>query len=346
MSATPNSRRKTPPRNARSASVAPTTGEARTGAPASARLRAWREQHAQSFRSSLKRLAARLGATALTLLVMSLALSLPLLLWLALDNARGLGGSLDDARAVSVFLKSEIDAGAAAAFAEKLRARSDVARVEIKTPEQGLEEFRNQSGFADALKVLRSNPLPTVLIITPRLQSAARGPQSSSDALALVRELERDAQVDQVQYDALWRQRLDAILAFVARAAAVIAALLALAALLVVGNTVRLDIQSRADEIGVVQLLGASNAFVRRPFLYTGLWYGAMSGALALLLIGAVELLLAAPLQQLSASYDHRFSVHGLSILQMLGLIGASALLGWLGAWIATSRHLALARPQ
>ena len=339
MSAIANSRRKTPPRNARSAPVARVAGEPRVSAPTRARLRAWREQHAQSLRSSLQRLAARPGATALTLLVMSLALSLPLLLWLALDNARGLGGSLEDARALSVFLKPEVDAQAASAFAEKLRARSEVAHVEIKTPEQGLEEFRNQSGFADALKVLRSNPLPTVLIASLRAQALPRDKPP-----ALVGELEKDAQVDVVQYDALWRQRLDAILAFVARAAAVIAVLLALAALLVVGNTVRLDIQGRAEEISVVQLLGASNAFVRRPFLYTGLCYGAMSGALALLLIGAVELLLAAPLQQLTTSYDHRFSVHGLSILQMLGLLGASALLGWAGAWIATSRHLALAR--
>jgi len=339
MNATPTTRRKVAPRNVRSAASAPAARASRTNALSRMRLRAWREQHVQSFRSSWKRLAARPGATGLTLLVMSLALSLPLLLWLALDNARGLGGSLDDARALSVFLKPEVDAQAAAAFAETLRARKDVARVEIKTPEQGLEEFRQQSGFADALKVLRSNPLPTVLIATLR----ADGLQHDK-APALVGELEHEAQVDLVQYDALWRQRLDAILAFVARATAVIAALLALAALLVVGNTVRLDIQGRADEIGVVQLLGASDAFVRRPFLYTGLWYGAMSGVLALLLIGAVQLLLAAPLQQLAASYDHRFSVHGLSVPGMLGLIGASALLGWAGAWIATSRHLALAR--
>lgn len=339
MTATPTSRRKLAPRNVRSTPAAPSAGESRVGKPAPARLRAWREQHVQSFRSSLRRLAARPGATGLTLLVMSLALSLPLLLWLALDNARGLGGSLDDARALSVFLKPEVDAQAATAFAATLRARADVARVEIKTPEQGLEEFRQQSGFADALKVLRSNPLPTVLIATPRADGL-----SHDKASALVGELERAAQVDLVQYDALWRQRLDAILAFVARATAVIAALLALAALLVVGNTVRLDIQARADEIGVVQLLGASNAFVRRPFLYTGLWYGAMSGVLALLLIFAVQLLLAAPLQQLAVSYDQRFSVHGLSVAGMFGLIGASAVLGWAGAWIATSRHLALAR--
>jgi len=153
------------------------------------------------------------------------------------------------------------------------------------------------------------------------------------------------SEVDLVQYDAMWRQRLDAILAFTARLTLVLAILLALAALLVVGNTVRLDVQGRAEEIGVVQLLGASNAFVRRPFLYTGLCYGSMSGLLALLLVGAVEFALAAPLHGLLRSYDDRFSVHGLHSTQAIGLVVASAALGWIGAWLATSRHLALARP-
>ena len=344
MTPAPLNRRKPVAPGARSKPVeaAPAPREP-TRAPVRARprLRAWREQHAQSFRSSLGRLAARPGATALTLLVMSLALTLPLLLWLLLDNARALGGNLDDARAISVFLKPNLDAAAAQAFAAKLRARSDVAQVTLKTPAQGLDEFRSQSGFADALKVLQTNPLPTLLIVTPKMEGMANGAPPP-----LVAELERDADVDLVQYDALWRQRLDAILEFSARAAAVLAALLALAALLVVGNTVRLDIHSRADEITVVQLLGANNAFVRRPFLYSGLCYGVVSGLLALLLIAIVELALSAPLGRLSASYDHRFAVHGLGLAQALALVAVSAVLGWLGAWLATSRHLALGQPQ
>ncbi len=272
---------------------------------------------------------------------MSLALTLPLLLWLLLDNARALGGSVDDARALSVFLKPELDAAATQAFVAKLRQRSDVASVVVKTPDEGLEEFRHQSGFADALKVLQSNPLPSVLIVTLQAQAVP-----GQGAPALVTELEHEADVDLVQYDALWRQRLDAILGFTARAAAVLAILLVLAALLVIGNTVRLDISGRAEEIAVVRLLGASNAFVRRPFLYTGLCYGIGSGALALLLIGAVELALSTPLAQLASSYDHRFAVHGLGVAQACELVVASALLGWIGAWLATSRHLALAQPR
>jgi len=313
----------------------------RTNARERPRARAWREHHSRSFRASLQRLTERPGATALTLLVMSLALCLPFLLWLLLDNARALGGHLDDARGIGVFLKPEVDAASATSLAEMLRQRADVAEVTIRTPEEGLAEFRNQSGFADALKVLQSNPLPTVLIVTPKITAA-----SARGAPTIVDELAHDRHVDQVQYDALWRQRLDAILGFTARLAGVLAILLGLAALLVVGNTVRNDIAGRAEEISVMQLLGADRAFVRRPFLYIGLWYGALAGLCALILIGVVEIALATPLGQLTSSYGGRFAIHGLSIVQALALLGVSVVLGWLGAWIATSRQLRLEQPQ
>ncbi|HEX6832901.1 MAG TPA: permease-like cell division protein FtsX [Rudaea sp.] len=300
---------------------------------------AWREQHLYSLFSSLGRIAARPWATVLTLLVMSLAMALPLLLWLALDNARQLGGGMQDARAVSVFLKTDVDANAAKALAQKIGARREIAQVVHKTPEQGLEEFRNQSGFADALKLLQSNPLPSVLIATPNADT----PAPAIDAM--VAELRADPLVDQVQYDAQWRQRLDAILLVATRGALALAVLLALGTLLIVGNTVRLDIQGRAEEIAVMQLLGASNGFVRRPFLYAGFWYGAGSALLALLLIVAVELALAGPIARLLASYDHRFDIHELSILAALAVFAGGSLLGWIGAWLATSRHMAAGHP-
>jgi cell division transport system permease protein len=300
-------------------------------------LRAWREQHLYSFFSSLGRLAARPWATAMTLAVLSLALALPLLFWLLLDNVRGLSGTVEDSRAISVFLKSGTDAEA---LAQKLRGHADVQSIVVKTPEQGLEEFKAHSGFADALNVLHYNPLPALLIVSPAAASGSVDP-----APALVEEFRGDPAVDQVQYDAQWKQRLNAILQLARRGAAVLAVLLALAALLVVGNTVRLDIQGRADEIAVMQLLGAGNGFVRRPFLYIGFWYGMFAGVASLILIGLVEWALAAPLSALASSYDHRFDVHGLSIAQMAVVLAASAALGWLGAWIAASRHIALGQP-
>ncbi|MBS0569098.1 MAG: ABC transporter permease [Proteobacteria bacterium] len=297
-------------------------------------LRAWREQHLYSLFSSLGRLAARPWATALTLTVLGFALALPLLFWLLVDNARGLAGDVGEASAVSAFLKADTKADAVQALAARLRARADAASVVVKTPEQGLAEFRDRSGFAEALKVLHYNPLPAVLVVDPR-----------GDPDALVTALRGDPLVDQVQYDAQWRQRLNAILALGSRGAQVMAALLALAALLVIGNTVRLDIAGRSEEIAVMQLLGAEAGFVRRPFLYSGLWYGTFAGVLSLMLIGIVQVFLATPLTQLAAAYDHAFAVHGLGLAQMLAVLAGAAALGWLGAFLAASRHIVRGLP-
>jgi cell division transport system permease protein len=302
-------------------------------------LRAWREHHRLSLLASLQRLRARPLASALTLAVLSFALVLPLLFWLLLDNARALSGGVQDARAISAFLKPQVSAAMTDEIARRVRGRSDVAAVEIKSSEQGLEEFRNRSGFADALRVLHYNPLPVVLVVIPRGLAEDATP-------ALVSELQNDPAVDLVQYDAQWRQRLNAILAAVRRVAIVVAVLLALAALLVIGNTVGLDIQSRRGEIEVMQLLGASDGFVRRPFLYGGFWYGVFAGVLALMVIAVVEGALAAPLTQLAVSYGDRFAFRGISVAAMAVVVLASALLGWIGAWFATSRHLASGQPR
>lgn len=326
----------------RGKSTAATHGASRRAARSRLNLRAWREQHSYSFYSSLGRLVARPWATALTALVMGLALALPLLLFLMLQNLQGLSAGWQEAREITVFLKPEIEDKAAVQFAETLRARSDVTAVKIRTPNEGLAEFRNRSGFADALKVLQANPLPTVLLITSREST------STSRMLELVNQLKTEARIDLVQYDAAWRQRLAAILALGERAVQVLAALLAMGTLLVVGNTVRLDIQSRSAEIGTLQLLGASNGFVRRPFLYIGLWYGLLSGFVALILVLAVQLVLSDALVHLLSSYDNRFALSALSLLLALVVLVTSTCLGWLGAWLVATRqlvgHLTMAR--
>ncbi len=307
--------------------------------PLRARWNAWTRQHQQSFRASLGRLLARPWSTALTVLVMGIALALPLLLFVVLDNARGLAGGLREAREFTIFLDSAQDAQSARQFAEQLGKRDDVLAVTLRTPEQGLAEFRQLSGFSEALDVLEGNPLPSVLVVTPRLQAGNGEP-------ALLAELQADARVDMVQYDAEWRKRLSAILGFGERAMLALMALLGLATVLVVGNTVRMDIQSRAEEIAVVQLMGASDGFVRRPFLYAGFWYGILGGVLAVLAVGIVELVVHAPLLELLASYQNRFSLHGFGWRDAMMVVAASAVLGWLGAWIVSTRHLFAGRPR
>lgn len=304
-----------------------------------ARWRTWTEQHRQGFRSSLARLWARPWATLLTGLVMGVALSLPLLLHVLLDNARALSGGLREAREITVFLDTSQSTDSARSMADDLAARDDVLDVVNRTPEQGLAEFRQLSGFAEALDTLQGNPLPSVLVITPRLGSDQAEP-------ALLGELKADPRVDMVQYDATWRRRLSAILEFGERVMLSLMLLLGLATLLVVGNTVRMDIQARAEEIAVIQLMGASDGYVRRPFLYAGLWYGVLGGVLAVIAVGMVELAVRVPLQDLLASYGNRFDLHGFDWKQALGVILASALLGWTGAWIVTTRYLFAGRPK
>jgi cell division transport system permease protein len=331
--------RKAPARAATSPTT-PTVAEPRRPRVATrSRLGAWRDHHLYGFFSSLGRLAARPGATVLTVLMLGFALALPLLFYVAFDNARALSGGLREAREITVFLKPSRAADAASAFASELRKRSDVDGVVARTPEQGLSEFRQLSGFGEALDILKDNPLPYVLVVTPRSVGDGLDPP-------LVAELHEDARVDLVQYDATWRRRLSDILDFGERVVAVVAALLALATLLVVGNTVRTDIQSRSDEIGVMQLIGASASFVRRPFLYTGLWYGLLGGVLAIVVAIGAEMAIAGPLDRLLASYDHALALKGLGFLAAVTVVAASSVLGWLGAFVATARHMAVGKPE
>jgi len=297
-------------------------------------LKAWLDHHAYSLVSALGRFARRPWSTLLTIGVMAVALALPLGLWLVLDNVGRFAGSAQQSRQIALFLEVEVDATRAQAIADELRAREDVAGVELRTPEQGLAELREQGGLDAAIEALDDNPLPTVLLVTP-----------AGDGALLAASLRDAPGVGIVQHDAEWRRRLDGWLRFGGRVALVLALLLGLGALLVVGNTVRLDIQSRRDEIGVLQLLGASDGFIRRPFLYLGAWYGLGAGMLALALLTATHLSLQAPLAELAASYGSDFALEGLGPAQAGWVLLGATVLGWLGAGVVTGHFLRLTRP-
>ena len=310
----------------------------RTAAGGPSRLRVWFDQHVHGLAFSLGRALRKPWATLLTIAVMGLALALPLGLSIVMDNLRHFAGSVQQSREINLFLKMDVDAAAAAKLADSLRARGDVATVELRTPEQALAGFRDGSGLGEAFDALGENPLPTLLVVVPGAGDIA------GDA-RLAAALEALPQADLVQHDAVWRQRLDAWLGFGQRVVQVLAMLLGLGALLVVGNTVRLDIQSRREEIGVLQLLGASDGFIRRPFLYLGAWYGLGAGLLALGLIAAAGFALREPLAALSASYGSQFSLKGLDALHSSVVLVATVLLGWLGAWAVTGHFLRQTRP-
>jgi cell division transport system permease protein len=298
------------------------------------RIGTWFDHHLYSFTASLGRVARRPWSTVLTVGVMAVALALPLGLWLVLGNIARLSGDVQRAREITVFLKPSEDIAHAQALAARLRARADIGRVELRTPEQGLAELR-ANGLGEAIDAAGGdNPLPSLLIVTP-----------TGDEALLADALTHLPQTDLVQRDAQWRDRLDGWLRFGNRLALVLAALLGLGALLVVGNTVRLDIQARREEIGVLQHLGATDGFIRRPFLYLGAWYGLAAGGSAIGLLTLAALALRQPLADLAASYGSRFLLTGFDPVAAIWVLLGATLLGWLGAGLVTGHYLRQTRP-
>lgn len=305
----------------------------KAGQPQSA-LAMWLDHHVYSLVASLGRMLRKPWATALTVGVMAVAIALPVGLGAALGNVQRFAGDVQQARQISVFLKPGIAADRAAAIADSLRGRADIAGVELRTPEQGLQELRETTGLGEAIAALDGNPLPSLLVVSP-----------SGDEALLAQSLQTLPEADLVQHDAGWRQRLDGWLRFGTRLAWVLAALLGLGALLVVGNTVRLDIQSRRDEIAVLQLLGATDGFIRRPFLYLGGCYGLAAGALALGLLVAADLALREPLAELARSYGSGFVLQGFDLQTAAAIVVGTGVLGWLGAGFVSGHYLRQTRP-
>jgi cell division transport system permease protein len=292
------------------------------------------QDHVRAVSGTLAALARRPVATLLTAFVIGITLALPAGLHTLVSNLGQADDSLHGSLRASLFLKDEISPGRGAELAQDVARRPGVSEAHYISREQALQEFRALSGFGEALDLLADNPLPATIVVTPD----AGQPQERT--AALLRELAALPEVAQAKLDERWLQRLYAILALVQRAVLMIAAALALAVLIVVGNTIRLDIENRREEIEVMKLIGAPNSYIRRPFLYTGLWYGLTGAILACLLVEAGVMALLEPARQLAGLYDSAASLRGLSWDAGLAVFGAGLGLGWIGAFWAVSRHL------
>ncbi|MCU7815462.1 MAG: permease-like cell division protein FtsX [Candidatus Thiodiazotropha sp. (ex Rostrolucina anterorostrata)] len=301
----------------------------------------WLQRHAEVALASLGRLARNHLSSLMTCSVIGIALALPAGLHVMLGNLQSISGTWDSGASISLFLKQQIRDDQAASLAEKLRLHQRIEDVELITREKALAEFQALSGYADALEALDSNPLPALLIIQPKADFT-----TAETAQLLVRELKLLPEAEIVQLDLQWVRRLQAITVIAQRAVVVLAALLGMAVLLIIGNTIRLEIQNRRTEIEITKLIGATNAFIRRPFLYTGFWYGLFGGIIAWLLVAISITLLSGPITRLANLYQSAFDLSSLGISTVLTLLLGSALLGLIGSWLAVGRHLSAIEPS
>jgi len=300
----------------------------------------WLTRHASTAVGALGRLSRQPFASLMIVLVIGVTLALPAAINVVVKNAQSVSGSWDNALDFSVYLKLDVSVEDAGNLARLLGQRADIATVTLITATEALAEFKEQSGFGDALNQLGDNPLPHVLVVRP-------GPGNTGESLTLLQEeIGNLPETELVQVDTEWVQRFHAILDIVRQAIAIGAALLAIAIVVVVGNTIRLDIENRRDEIEVTKLIGASNAFVRRPFLWTGFWYGLFGGTSALLLVQYGLFLLKAPVARLAGLYQGNISVASLDIAESASIIGAAVFLGLFASCTTAARHMRRIEPR
>jgi cell division transport system permease protein len=297
--------------------------------------------HAQALLGAMGRLARTPFATALTVLVIGVALALPLAMALFVTNAMTATGGFAGAVDVSVYFRPEITVARVQQLAQAARARPGVAEVQVITADEALKEFRQYSGFGAALQALGSNPLPNVLHVRPAAEAG-----SPAHLAALKQYLSAWPEVDLVQVDAEWVLRFNAILELLRRVLGIAALVLGIGVLAVIGNTIRLEIQGRRTEIEVVRLVGGSTGFVRRPFLYTGMLYGLWGAFVAWAMVETAVLVLRRPVATLASLYGSSYSLSGPAWAQVGAVIAAGLGLGWLGAWLAAARHLRGIEPR
>jgi cell division transport system permease protein len=305
------------------------------------RLDTWAQNHRRAVTDTLDRLIGAPLSTLLTVAAIAIALALPATLLVIVDNLDELSGEWREGASLSLFLSPQLDEAAGEQLATALRSRIDIADVEVISREAGLAEFQEYSGLGGALEQLSENPLPVVLAIYPAADLI-----DAADVEGLVDGLAALPGVDFARADARWVQRLQSILSLLRDGTLVLGMMLALGVMLVIGNTIRLEIENRRDEILIMDLVGATGAFIRRPFLYSGAWYGLLGGILAWAMVAAAVALLQAPVSRVAALYETELILTGLGPRESLALLALGALLGVIGSHVTAGRHLRRLRPE
>ena len=304
-------------------------------------LRSWGNSHRDSARQALRQVLDAPFSTLMIVLVMSIVLALPMGLGVLIDQVERLGIDWQRAAQLSVYLDDDLDAQDLHVVQSEIDTLDEVASTQLLDREMALTEFQQHSGLGDALQQLAYNPLPNVILVMPHsIEGGAAALQPLRDRIAGL------AGVDEVQIDLLWVERLTSILKMFERFTGGLAILLIVALLLVMTNTIRLAIESRREEILVVKLVGGTDPFVRRPFLYLGVYYGVLAGLLAWVLLFAGLSWLDVTVRKVAELYQSDFTLTGMPVTDGLMLLGGAMLLGLAGAWLAVGRHIRDIEPQ
>ncbi len=296
-------------------------------------------EHLHVLQTTLSRLWLTPGASLLNMTIIGIALSLPVGAYVLLQSVQQLAATVADAPQISAFLDAGKRDAELSALKDRLESNERIAKVEFVSRDSALQQLQQSTGVSDMIGDLPHNPLPDTFIIYPKV--------TDTEAMeALYQDLQSWKQFDHVQLDSAWIKKLDALLNLGRLATAMLATTLSLALIAITFNTIRLQILTRRDEIEVTKLIGASDSFIRRPFLYFGLLQGLTGGLVAWLLVSASLWLLNASLVNLTQLYARDFQLQPLSIPDSLTLFVFSGYLGWLGAWFSVSQHLWQIEPR
>jgi len=282
---------------------------------------------------SLDRIICTPISSLLTIVVIAIALALPFGLAVLLQNAKVLTQNWDKGTQISLYLKMNLAETEKQTLLQQLRSDSNIANVQYISPEEGLETLQKSVDVQGVLKQLQENPLPGVVVITPKVTE----PRAVDSLFNIMQQL---SAVDSVRLDRTWFERLYYLVEFVRHGFLALLFLFGLGVVFIVGNTIRLALQSSSKEIKVFKLIGANDAYVRRPFLYTGLYYGVAGAGLAWVIVFAAMLWISVPVHDLAASYGGDFILQRLDINGVLTLFGVGAVLGWIGARLAVMKHV------
>ncbi|MEZ9823222.1 permease-like cell division protein FtsX [Shewanella sp. 10N.286.45.A1] len=298
-------------------------------------------RHIQHAMASLGELWRNPISSVMTMAVLGVSLSLPAALQVLVKNAETITQSWNSAAEISLFVDEGRSEKSIQSLITRLKVYPEVAEVNYINRDQALEEFQRLSGFGEALSYLDANPLPAVVMVTPSLKYS-----SPEGARELLSKLEQEAEVSFGRLDIEWLERLQAVVRLLERTVLAIAALLVLAVVLVIGNTIRLAIMNRRTEIEVMKLVGATEAFIQRPFLYTGIWFGIIGGVLAWVIINLLVWYLDSALAELLGLYGSQLHMESLTLTELGQLVLLASFLGWLGSYLSVRQHLRAIEPS